>query len=127
MVNSAKRRERDKRKKQNKEDLVQKTPTPPPIVFPPLVTEWQRHHFLEYHKNEPPMHEDLQKSGYIKERGPDGMWYFRSPGIDDKSGRVFVPGSERLKTKSIPRHVQAATNVLQEPSYLHPTPVPSKK
>ena len=114
-------RAREKKKKKLQKDEFQ---TPPPATpssqFPASKSEWTREDCLRYFKNEPRLHPDLQRAGYKKERSAGGHWYFRSPGSNGKAGRLFKAGSARLKTKSIPRHLSAPANVLQEKGYIHP-------
>ena len=117
MASAAKKRERSKRKSKEKAQAVITTPTVPLTDFPADTSQWKSEHFVTYFKHEPKISPQMDEAGYTKERAPNGTWYFRSPGSIGKAGRVFIPGSVRLKTKSIPRHINAPANALQEPPY----------
>ena len=85
--------------------------------FPEDKTKWDRAAHVQYDMGKPKMHPDLKAAGYITERSAAGNWFFRSPGKDGASGRVFHTGSARLKTSSIPQHLDAPANVLKEPEW----------
>ena len=123
-ASAAKNRER-KRRAKNEDEKTQKlkakrTPKHTPTSdFPVYKKDWTRADCLEYFKDEPTLHPDLVAKGYKKVRSEAGNWFVQSPGKEKKPGRIFMPGSARLKKKSIPHHIVAPTNVLCETEFTH--------
>ena len=73
--------------------------------------DWSRSDCLQYFKNEPTLHQDLIDTGYKTKRSEAGYWCVQSAEKKKNiSGHTFVAGSSRLKTKSIPHHLNAPAN-----------------